>query len=104
VSNGVRQGAEPPPCRTSSRRAVDAVDHPLLILQGRALALKLRRDAGVTAAPTFYVESESAIHEKNEKREKIRALMSEVRKGDLVLCDKVDRWSRDPEFTYRSIR
>jgi site-specific DNA recombinase len=55
-------------------------------------------------APTFYVESESAIHEKNERRERIRALQSEVRAGDLVVCDKIDRWSRDPEFTYRSIR
>jgi len=55
-------------------------------------------------APAFYVESESAIHEKNERRERIRALQSEVRAGDLVVCDKIDRWSRDPEFTYRSIR
>ena len=55
-------------------------------------------------APTFYVESESAIHEKNERRERIRALMADVRPGDLVLCDKIDRWSRDPEFTYRSLR
>jgi DNA invertase Pin-like site-specific DNA recombinase len=54
--------------------------------------------------PSFYTESESAIHEKNEKRDRIRALMSEVRSGDLVVCDKIDRWSRDPEFTYRSIR
>jgi len=54
--------------------------------------------------PTFFVESESAIHEKNERRERIRALQAEVRAGDLVICDKIDRWSRDPEFTYRSIR
>ena len=54
--------------------------------------------------PIFYVESESAIHEKNERRERIQALQSEVRAGDLVVCDKIDRWSRDPEFTYRSIR
>jgi Resolvase, N terminal domain len=54
--------------------------------------------------PTFFVESESAIHEKNERRERIRALQAEVRAGDLVVCDKIDRWSRDPEFTYRSIR
>jgi DNA invertase Pin-like site-specific DNA recombinase len=54
--------------------------------------------------PRFYVESESAIHEKNEKRDRIRALLADVKAGDLVLCDKIDRWSRDPEFTYRSIR
>lgn len=51
-----------------------------------------------------YVEAESAIHEKIERREQIRALMAEARAGDLVVCDKVDRWSRDPEFTYRSMR
>src|SRR5581483_7430218 len=49
-------------------------------------------------------EAESAIREKIEKREQIQALMREARSGDLVVCDKVDRWSRDPEFTYRSIR
>ena len=55
-------------------------------------------------SPTFYVEAETAIHERNERRERIRALLGEVRAGDLVVCDKIDRWSRDPEFTYRSIR
>lgn len=52
----------------------------------------------------FYVEAESAVHEKFERREQIQALLRDVRKGDLVLCDKLDRWSRDPEFTYRSVR
>jgi DNA invertase Pin-like site-specific DNA recombinase len=52
----------------------------------------------------FYVESESGIHEKIERREQMRALMADVRAGDLVLCDKLDRWSRDPEFTYGSVR
>jgi DNA invertase Pin-like site-specific DNA recombinase len=80
-------------------------------LQGQGSSL---RDQQVTIAayskaqclpePLFYVESESAIHEKNERRERIRTLMSEVRAGDIVVCDKIDRWSRDPEFTYRSIR
>jgi DNA invertase Pin-like site-specific DNA recombinase len=54
--------------------------------------------------PTFYVEAVSGIHERIERREQIQALMREVRAGDLVLCDKIDRWSRDPEFTYRSVR
>lgn len=53
---------------------------------------------------TFYVEAESAVHEKAERREQIRALLATVRKGDLVVCDKIDRWSRDPAFTYNSIR
>jgi site-specific DNA recombinase len=52
----------------------------------------------------FFVEAESAVYEKIEKREQMRALMREVRAGDLVLCDKIDRWSRDPEYTYRSVR
>lgn len=52
----------------------------------------------------FFVESESGIHEKIEKREQIRELLSLVGRGDLVIVDKLDRWSRDPEFTYRSVR
>jgi DNA invertase Pin-like site-specific DNA recombinase len=52
----------------------------------------------------FYVEAESAVHEKIERREQIRKLLRDVKKGDLVLVDKIDRWSRDPEFTYRSVR
>lgn len=52
----------------------------------------------------FYVEAESAIHEKIEKRDQMRALLADVRRGDLILCDKLDRWSRDPEFTYGSVR
>lgn len=52
----------------------------------------------------IYVEAESAIQEKIERREQMRALMADVCSGDLVLCDKLDRWSRDPEFTYGSVR
>ncbi len=51
-----------------------------------------------------YVEAEGGIYEKFERREQVQALMREVRRGDLVLVDKLDRWSRDPEFTYRSVR
>lgn len=51
-----------------------------------------------------YVEAESAVYEKLEKRDQIRLLQKEVRAGDVVVCDKLDRWSRDPEFTYRSVR
>jgi site-specific DNA recombinase len=58
---------------------------------------------GLTVA-RFYVEAESAIHEKIERREQMLALMADVREGDLVLCAKLDRWSRDPEFTYGSVR
>lgn len=58
---------------------------------------------GVNVA-RLYVEAESAVHEKIERREQIRLLLADVRSGDLVVCDKLDRWSRDPEFTYRSVR
>lgn len=58
---------------------------------------------GLTVS-TMFVEAESAVHEKHERREQIRALMGSVRRGDLVLVDKIDRWSRDPEFTYASVR
>lgn len=52
----------------------------------------------------IYVEAESAIHEKIERREQMLALMSDVREGDLVLCAKLDRWSRDPEFAHGSVK
>lgn len=56
------------------------------------------------AVAKFYVESESGIHEKIERREQMRLLQKDVRAGDLIVCDKLDRWSRDPEFTHRSVR
>jgi DNA invertase Pin-like site-specific DNA recombinase len=52
----------------------------------------------------MYVEAESAIHEKFERREQMQSLMRDVRSGDLVLCDKLDRWSRDPAFTHTSVK
>src|SRR5215210_2178459 len=52
----------------------------------------------------MYVEAVSAVREKIERREQIRRLLADVRRGDLVVVDKLDRWSRDPEFTYRSVR
>jgi DNA invertase Pin-like site-specific DNA recombinase len=51
-----------------------------------------------------YVEAESAVRENYEHREQMQALLASVQRGDLVLVDKVDRWSRDAEFTYRSVR
>ena len=53
---------------------------------------------------TFYVEAESGVHEKAERRLEIQRLLRDVREGDLVLCDKLDRWSRDPEFIHGSTR
>jgi site-specific DNA recombinase len=52
----------------------------------------------------LYVEAESGGYEKHERREQIHALMAEARAGDVVIVDKLDRFSRDPEVTYRSIR
>lgn len=51
-----------------------------------------------------FVEAESAVSEKFERREQIQELMRELRAGDLILVDKLDRWSRDIEWTYRSMR
>lgn len=52
----------------------------------------------------FYVEAESGIREKIESRAQMQELLSDVRRGDEVLCDKIDRWSRDTEWTLRSVR
>jgi len=52
----------------------------------------------------MYVEAESGIRAKEERREQIQALLADVREGDLVLVDKLDRWSRDAEFILRTSR
>lgn len=52
----------------------------------------------------MYVEAESGGKRGEERRAQMHALLAEVRRGDLVLCDKLDRWSRNPEFTYSTIR
>lgn len=52
----------------------------------------------------FFVESESGGRAKEERRAEMQSLLKVAKAGDLVLCDKVDRWSRDPEFTYRTMR
>jgi DNA invertase Pin-like site-specific DNA recombinase len=62
------------------------------------------KDKHGTNVTRMFTEAESSVREKFEAREQIQALMREVRKGDLVIVDKVDRWSRDPEFSYRSVR
>jgi DNA invertase Pin-like site-specific DNA recombinase len=40
----------------------------------------------------------------NRVRRLVRLEESQVRAGDLVICDKLDRWSRDPAFAHTSIR
>lgn len=54
---------------------------------------------GVPVARMF-VEAETGIL---DTREQVRALLAEVRAGDLVVCHKLDRWSRDPAFSYTSV-
>jgi site-specific DNA recombinase len=73
-------------------------------LQDQQDAIRAYASARKLTVTRFYVEAESAVHEKIERRAQVRALLKDVRKGDLVLVDKIDRWSRDPEFTYRSVR
>lgn len=51
-----------------------------------------------------YVEAESGAYEKIERREQMRTLLDAVQPGDLVICDKLDRWSRDRVFTLQSVR
>lgn len=52
----------------------------------------------------FYVEAESGGYEKIERRDQMRALLKDAKPGDLILVDKLDRWSRDAEFSYRTMR
>jgi DNA invertase Pin-like site-specific DNA recombinase len=51
----------------------------------------------------FYVEAESGGQKMLERREQMKALMSDVREGDLVVVAKLDRWSRDVAFSYSSV-
>lgn len=73
-------------------------------LDDQQRAMSAYADSLGTKVARFFVESESGIHEKIERREQMKALLAGTKAGDLVLCDKVDRWSRDPEFTYRTMR
>lgn len=93
------------PSRILGYARVSSVDQAVgTSLQDQQDAIRAyARSRGIEVAG-MYVEAESAVHEKIERREQIRALLVEVRSGDLVVCDKLDRWSRDPEFTYGSIR
>jgi DNA invertase Pin-like site-specific DNA recombinase len=73
-------------------------------LQDQQDAIKAYAASRGLAVHRFYVEAESGVHERAEMRVQIQLLLKEARCGDLVVCDKLDRWSRDPEFTYGSIR
>lgn len=73
-------------------------------LQDQQDAIKAYAQARGLTVTKFYVESGSAVHEKVESREQMLQLMREVRRDDLVLCDKLDRWSRDAAFSHTSIK
>ncbi len=73
-------------------------------LRDQQEAIRAHAKASGLAVTAFYIEAESGIREKEEHREQMQLLLRDVRVGDLVLCDKLDRWSRDAEFTYRSVR
>lgn len=86
-------------CRVSSLEQATGTS-----LRDQQAAIEAHAKARGVALAHVYVEAESGIHESNEKREQMQALLRDVKRGDLVLCDKLDRWSRDPEFTYGSVR
>lgn len=67
-------------------------------------AIKEHAESRGLKVTKFYVEAESAVYEKLERRDEMRRLMNDAQQGDLVLCAKLDRWSRDPEVSYRTIR
>lgn len=73
-------------------------------LEDQQNALRAHAKRQGLSVERMFVEAESGIYEKVERREQMKALLATAHVGDLVLCDKVDRWSRDPEFTYRSMR
>lgn len=73
-------------------------------LQEQQAALSAYAKTRGLSVVRFFVEAESGGREKLEHREQMRLILREVRHGDLVVVDKLDRWSRDPEFTYRSVR
>ena len=50
------------------------------------------------------LEDQQAAIRALEKRVEMASLMGAVQAGDLVLVDKIDRWSRDAEHTYQTIR
>lgn len=54
--------------------------------------------------PVIRVEVESAGAEKLARRAELRALLDELRPGDMVVVAAVDRWSRDIVFAVQSVR
>ncbi len=56
------------------------------------------------APPEFFVEVESASEGKIEKRTELHRLIAAAQPGDVILVDKVDRWSRDLSWGVASVR
>lgn len=94
----------PAPRRVLGYARVSSAEQALgTSLRDQQEAIRTYAQARGVGLVLMYVEAESAVHEKIERREQIQALLREVRSGDLVVCDKLDRWSRDPEFTHGSV-
>lgn len=95
----------PKPRRILGYARVSSLEQTLgTSLQDQQDAIRAHAQKRGLKVDRMYVEAESGIFEKAERRDQIQALMANVREGDLVLVDKIDRWSRDPEFTYGSVR
>lgn len=54
--------------------------------------------------PIDFEETESGSAEAQERREQVASLLKQVRRGDLVLVSKIDRFSRDIVFTITAVR
>jgi site-specific DNA recombinase len=101
----MRRAADRPPRRVVGYARVSSEEQARgSSLDDQQAAIRAYAKSRGLVVERIYVEAESARAENIEQRAEIRALMVDVRDGDLVVCDKLDRWSRDPEFTYGSIR
>jgi DNA invertase Pin-like site-specific DNA recombinase len=86
-------------CRVSSLAQADGSS-----LGDQQRALEAYAASKGTKLSRVFVEAESATYEKAERRVEVQALLKDVRRGDLVIVDKLDRWSRSPLFTYQSVQ
>lgn len=73
-------------------------------LDDQAAAIRAHAKSLGVEVDRMFVEAESGGRRALEKRVEMAALIGSVQAGDLVLVDKIDRWSRDAEHTYKTIR
>lgn len=86
-------------CRVSSEMQARGTS-----LGDQQAAIETYAKARGLSVARFFIEAESSVRERIESRHQMQALLKSVRAGDLVLCHNLDRWSRDPEFTFKSLR